>query len=1082
MKTFLSTLLLAGLATGGFASENDPLWMRYGAISPDGSTIAFCYKGDIFTVPAQGGTATQITSHPAYDTRPVWSPDGNRIAFASNREKSFDIYIVDKQGGMPRKLTSHSGAEYPLTFRDQNTLLFKAAIQPAGEYAQFPSGQFSQIYSVNTDGGRPQRISSHPMEDLKVSNNGELFLYHDKKGYEDEWRKHHVSSITRDIWLHKPATGEFSKLTSFRGEDRNPVFAPDGRTFYYLSEQDGTFNVYKSSVDQPDKTTQITNFKQNPVRFLSLASNGTLSFSQNGELYTMREGETPHKVSVSIFKDKIERDKEFQRHASGARDIALSPNGKEVAFILRGDVYVTSIEYASTKQITNTAEQERNLTFSPDGRSLIYSSERNGIWNIYQTELPRKQDKYFTYASELKETPLTTNTIASFQPEISPDGKTIAYLENRTTIKLLDIKSGKSRTLLDGQFNYSYADGDQWFSWSPDSKWLLSKYIGVGGWNNVDIALINAETGALTNLTESGYSDNGGDWVLNGKAMMWGSDRAGYRSHGSWGAQFDLYLMFFDDEAYSKFNMSKEELALWEETDKEAREEKEKAEKEAEKKEKEEKKTGDIKPEKVKPLELELEGRRNRTVRLTRNSSNLGGGYLTKDGSTLYYTAAFESGYDLWVMDLKEGSVRILVKGVSGAGLVADKDEKALYLLAGGGIKKVDIPSGAQKQIAFSSDFEYKPSRERNYMFDHAWQQVSDKFYDPKIHGVDWKGYKETYARFLPHINNNIDFAEMLGEMLGELNGSHTGARCYSGGGAATACLGAFYDETYQGDGLKVKEVIKRGPLALAMQPVEAGSIIEKIDGKPILAGQDYFPLLEQKAGRPVLLSIRSPKGKTSEVKVKPIYQGEEQNLLYNRWVEQCRTTVDKLSNGRIGYVHVRGMDSNSFRETYSELLGRCRNKEAVIVDTRHNGGGWLHDDLATLLSGKVYQQFAPRGQFIGNDPFNKWTKPSCVLICEDNYSNAHGFPWVYKQLEIGKLIGAPVPGTMTAVWWESQIDPSIVFGIPQVGCRDMNGNYLENQELQPDIEVYNEPAAMLQGKDQQLERAIEEMLREIAK
>lgn len=1081
MKPILYSLLLASFASGVTAAEENPLWMRNSAISPDGTTIAFCYKGDLFTVPTQGGVAQQITTHPAYDTKPVWSPDGTKIAFASNREKSFDIYLVDKKGGVPKKLTTHSGAEYPLTFRDQNTLLFKAAIQATPEYAQFPGGQFSQIYAVSTEGGRPQLVSSHPMEDLSVNANGDIFLFHDKKGYEDEWRKHHVSSITRDIWMHKPQTGEFKKLSNFRGEDRNPVFAPDGRNYYYLSEQDGSFNVYKSSLDSNSAPVRITDFKENPVRFLSIAKDGTLCFGYDGELYTAKEGESPRKVNVSLFKDKIEQDKEFQRHASGARDMALSPNGKEIAFILRGDVYVTSIEYASTKQITNTAEQERNLCFSPDGRSVIYSAERNGVWNIYQTQLARKEDKYFTYAAELNETPLTTNSNACFQPEISPDGKMIAYLENRTTIKVMDIKSGKSRTILDGQYNYSYSDGDQWFSWSPDSKWLLSKYIGVGGWNNIDIALINVETGELTNLTESGYNDAGGDWVLGGKAMMWASDRAGYRSHGSWGSQYDLYLMFFDDEAYSKYRMSKEELALWEETDKAAREEKEKAEKEAEKKEKAEKKTGEIKPEKVKAIELELDGRRDRMIRLTRNSSNLGDGYLTKDGSTLYYTAAFEGGYDLWVADLKEGSVRILVKGIAGRGLVADKEGKSLYLLAGGGIKKVDIPSGAQKQIAFSSDFEYKPSHERSYMFNHAWQQVSDKFYDPEIHGIDWKGYKETYAKFLPHINNNIDFAEMLGEMLGELNGSHTGARCSTGGGASTACLGAFYDENHKGDGLKIKEVIKRGPLAVAMQSIQAGSIIEKIDGKPIVEGQDFFPLLEQKAGRPVLLSIKDHKGKAIEVKVKPISLGEERNLLYNRWVEQRRETVDKLSNGKIGYVHVRGMDSNSFRETYSELLGRCRNKEAVIVDTRHNGGGWLHDDLATLLNGKVYQQFAPRGQFIGNDPFNKWTKPSCVLVCEDNYSNAHGFPWVYKELGIGKLIGAPVPGTMTAVWWETQIDPSIVFGIPQVGCRDMRGNYLENQELQPDIEIYNTPEVMLQGKDQQLEKAVEEMLREIA-
>ena len=220
--------------------------------------------------------------------------------------------------------------------------------------------------------------------------------------------------------------------------------------------------------------------------------------------------------------------------------------------------------------------------------------------------------------------------------------------------------------------------------------------------------------------------------------------------------------------------------------------------------------------------------------------------------------------------------------------------------------------------------------------------------------------------------------------------------------------------------------------------------------------------------------------GKRFDVTVKAISYGQQEDLLYKRWVERNRQLVDKLSNGRIAYVHVKGMDSPSFRTVYSELLGeKNRIKEAVIVDTRHNGGGWLHDDLVTLLNGKEYQRFVPRGQYIGSDPFNKWLKPSCVMVCEDNYSNAHGFPWVYKELKVGKLVGAPVPGTMTAVWWESQIDPTIIFGVPQVGCMDMRGQYHENQELQPDIEVYNSPEKQLKGEDEQLEAAVKEMLKE---
>ena len=636
---------------------------------------------------------------------------------------------------------------------------------------------------------------------------------------------------------------------------------------------------------------------------------------------------------------------------------------------------------------------------------------------------------------------------------------------------------------MDGKYEYSYSDGDQWYQWSPDSKWILTNYIGIGGWNNKDVALVNASgNGEIHNLTESGYSDGNAKWVLDGKAMIWESDRAGFRSHGSWGAEADIYIMFFDLDAYDRFRMSKEELALLEDSekkDKEKSEEKEKADHKKDKK-KDSKKEDDKKE--VKPLVFDLENSRDRVIRLTVNSSRLGDAVLTPKGDKLYYQAAFESGYDLWEHDLKENKTKIVMKKVGGGALLPDKKGENLFLCSQGGIKKVTVSSGETKPVEFEAFFDYQPYGEREYIFDHVWQQVEDKLYVKDLHGVDWKGYHEAYARFLPYINNNYDFQEMLSEMLGELNGSHTGARYYSNGPIlSTATLGVFYDETYDGDGLKIKEILAKGPFAVKKTDVTPGCIIEKIDGKPIVKGQDYFPLLEGKAGRKVLLAIYNPAtGKRFDITIKAISMGEQSNLLYKRWVERCRNIVDKLSEDRIGYVHVKGMDSQSFREVYSEVLGRCRNKEAIIVDTRHNGGGWLHDDLATLLSGKEYQRFVPRGQYIGSDPFNKWLKPSCVLVCEDNYSNAHGFPWVYKELKIGKLIGAPVPGTMTAVWWENQIDPSIVFGIPQVGCMDMRGQYAENHQLSPDIEVYNTPEKALAGEDQQLEAAVQEMLKTI--
>lgn len=1069
-KLILATLLGAyGLAA---QAQDNPLWMRHPAISPDGKTIAFSYQGDIFTVPSSGGTAKQITSNAAFDSYPVWSPDGNHIAFASNREGSIDVWVMDANGGIPKRVTTNSGSEYPLRWKDNYTIMFKASIMPTAKSIIF-AGSYPQVYTVGMDGGRPKLFSDITMDALDINASGDV-IYIDRKGYEDEWRKHHRSPITRDVWLK--SGDSFRKLTTFDGEDRDPVWASDGKSFYYLSEQSGTLNVYHRTLD--GKETQITNHEKNPVRFLSAATDGTLCYGYDGEIYTVRNGGQPQKTAIRIAADTEGKELIRQIRNSGAYNIKLSPNGKEIGFVMHGDVYVTSIEYRTTKQITNTPEQERYIDFSPDGRTIIYDSERNGVWQIYATTMKNKDEKQFAYATELVEERLTQSDQTSFQPKFSPDGKQIAFWENRGTLRVMDAKGKNVKTAMDGKFVYSYSDGDIDFTWSPDSKWLLSSYIGVGGWNNSDIALVNASgNGEIHNLTESGYNESNAKWVLDGKAMLFYSDRAGYRSHGSWGAEYDAYLMFFDLEAYERYRMNKEERALAKEnmTEKEKKKEEKKEEKEKKEMEKPEAKE-------MEPLKFDLENCRDRIVRLTVTPSFLGDILLDKDGENIYYNVAFEKGMDLWHRDLMTGNTELLIKNVGNGEMMFDKSYKEIYLAADGGIKKVTPQSKAVKNIEFEAQFNYQPYKERAYMFDHVWRQVKDKFYDKNIHGVDWEGYRKTYERFLPYINNNHDFQEMLSEMLGELNASHTGAR-YSGSWASlqTASLGLFFDEDYTGDGLKIAEVIKGSEIACKQTDVKSGCIIEKIDGTEIKAGMDYFPLLDGKIGKPVRLTIRPKSGRSFDVTTKGMSMNAVDDLLYKRWVDRNRQLVDSLSGGRLAYVHVKAMNSESFRTVYRELLSdKNRNREAVIVDDRHNGGGWLHDDLCTLLNGKEYQNFMPRGNYIGRDPFNKWTKPSCVLICEDDYSNGHGFPMVYKTLGIGKLIGTPVAGTMTAVWWETMIDNTMVFGIPQVGCMTLDGKYAENTQLNPDITVYNTPEDFLNGNDRQLKAAIEEMMKQI--
>lgn len=1071
-------ITLAGLMSCAMSlGQETPLWLRKNCISPDGTKVAFAYKGDIYVVGTEGGRATQLTTNEAYDSDPLWTADSRSIVFSSYREGTKDIFMTSCEGGVPQRLTKLPGNETPKAVLPDGRVLFSANIQADASYDGFPGDP--QLYIVTPGSFKIGLVTSMTLSELSIAKDGKI-LYEDYKGYEDPLRKHHTSSVTRDVWLYEgcdlvgkvriDGSGTFIKLSPFKGEDRNPVFASDGKTFYYLSEQDGkALNIYRSSIDSPSKSVQLTSYTQNPVRYLSVAENGTLAFSYNGELYTMRDGQEPKKLSISIMRDEVEKQMNKLTYSVGASSMAVSPSGKEVAMVIRGDVFVTSVEFKTTRRITNTPEQERNVSFSKDGRELYYSAERNGCWSIYRSALTEKEDKFFTYAVKIKEELFSPEGETSFQPQVSPDGKYVAYLRDRSEVVIKPTKGGEVKSLLKGA-NYSYQDGDQSFAWSPDSRYILTEYQAEGGWNNVDVALIDIESGAITDLTQSGYSDGSFRWALGGKAMTWESDKNGYRSHGSWGAESDIYIMFFDPKRMSEFKQDKEDEAIAKFL---AGEDEKKAEKTAKK--------DSTKAEKKAPkLELTLDGRENRIIRLTRSSNNYGDHFLDNDGKKLYYITPLESGNGLCSLDLKDGSVKVIKRGVRGA-ITPSADGKDIYLSSPGGITKLTLASGASKSITFSGDYEYKPKAEREYMFSHVWKQVKEKFYDPELHGIDWDYYKQNYSQFLPYINNNFDFADLLSEMLGELNGSHTGARFRYSGGETLGHFGILIDWDYEGDGIRIKELLPDGVLAIADPEIKAGDLITDIEGTPIKAGDNWFELLAGKTRKKIAVCVKKAGKKAQELFITP--SATDQVLLYNRWVKQREDLVTRLSGGRVGYVHVKGMDSPSFREVYSKALGKFRHCEALIVDTRHNGGGWLHDDLATFLNGEAYIKFMPRGQYIGTEPYSKWSKPSCVLVCEDNYSDASGFPYTYKTLGIGKLVGTPVPGTMTAVWWENLINPSIVFGIPQVGSWGLKeGRYLENYQIEPDVLVHNDPASELRGEDRQLEAAVKEMLSQIDK
>lgn len=1085
MKKTLLLLSLLAFASFNGQAQTQPRWMQQPAISPDGKWIAFEYKGNLFKVPYTGGDAVPLTIANAYNGYPIWSHDSKKIAFASDRYGNFDVYTMTAAGGEATRLTFNSSRDIPYDFSvDDKKVIFGTDRHDIYASARFPlDAIFTKVFEVPVAGGNSRMVSSAGMEYVHYNEKGDQLIFQDRKGYEDAWRKHHTSAVTRDIWTYNTTNNTYTKVSSFNGEDREPVWG-SGDTFYYLSEKNGTQNLVKSSLSNTAMVTALTNFEKNPVRNLSRAANGNFVFTYNGDLYTFTEGQQPQKVTINLNAD-FSGDQIATFPVKGdASEMAVSNDGKQVAFVFRGDIFVTSADGATTKRITNTPYQERMVMFSPDGRHLLYSAEHEGSWDIDQVTIANTTEPYFYMATVFTTESMIATAKDEFQGVYSPDGKKIAYLEERNILKSFDIAAKTTRTLLPEGLNYSYSDGDQYFTWSPDSKYLLAQSTEGGGWFQNEVVLIkDDDSGKRTNLTESGFSDELPQWGMDGKMMYWLTDKDGMKNL-SRGSQSDIYAMFFDQKTWDRFQLNKEDFELRTEAEKKDTVGKKTANQDLKKKT-DAKKDGVKKT--VPPVNLYLNNLENRTKRLTMTSTAISGAKLSKDGEKLYFFAKFDKGFDLWVTQTRTNESKILAKlDAPGGGIEMSADGKAIFVLANGNIMKVNVEDGKVSPVKINAEMELNASAERAYILDHAWKQVKKKFFDPKLQGVDWDGYHTTYKAFLPYINNDYDFQVLLSEFLGELNASHTGGR-YSPSfpnGDETAALGLTYDLTRTGDGLLVKGILPGGPFDLADTKMKTNVVIDHIDGGPVTATADWAKLLNHKAGKFTRISFHDLKGgnKQEEI-IKPIKPRTETSvLLYNKWVKLMEHLTDSLSGGKVGYVHVRSMDDPSFRVTFDKVLGKNKDKQALIVDSRFNGGGWLHDDLVTFLSGKLYFTLRPQGHITtGGEPLNKWTKPSCVLMSESNYSDAFMFPYAYKELGIGKLIGMPVAGTGTAVWWESQINDRIIFGIPMIGTYGAGETHAtENYQLEPDILILNEYNKLLAGQDQQLETAVKEMLKTV--
>ena len=1063
----LLTLGSTPLTTQADASDR-PLWLRYPAVSPDGQSIAFVYGGQIWRVPASGGEALPLTSALFYATQPVWSPDSRQIAFASMRHGNADVFVMPARGGDIQRLTFHSSNDTPYAFSPDGALVYFGSVRlgDAQEvFGGYSLGGAGQLYSIPVAGGRERLVIPLQALDVAPSPDGRTLLYTNRPSQENEWRKHAVSEAARDIWAFDTKDATHRQITTFRGEDRDALWSADGKSIYYLSEQSGSFNVWRRPFAGAGEPVQVTFHKNHPVRFLSRTNQDDLVYGYDGEIWKLAKGaKEPARVEVRIAQGTMLAGSFYAKVNDAATEIASSPDGSQLAVVARGEIFVVETVSGKTRRVTTTPQHERDVSFSPDGRSLLYVSERGGKWDAFETTMAIPDAPSLLAPGPLKETAVTNTATDVLQPAYSPDGQRIAFLEDRKRLVILDRHTGKTTTVLPDGLLFSYTDNDLPFTWSPDGRWLAVTTGSAA--SQFEVHLIDASgQKPPVNISRSGFQEMAPTFSPDGKTLYYLSTRAGLRTTDAKDAEVDIYATFLTQDAYDAFIRPADQTVHAATT----------AKKDA--------------PPAAPAWEPQFDGLEFRAGRITPFSSNINMFKIAADGkSLLWVSTSATTGMTGYRIKLgAPGMSQVFTKPPSPVSSYAtDAKNETLFLIGASGIERIKLTDGSAATVPFAAEMAYDQRGEMAYLFEHVGRLTQQKFYRADMQGVDWAFYRQAYARFLPHIIHWEDFAEMLSEMAGELNASHMGSRFDQpvSYGDATASLGVYYDHAFAGPGMRIVDVLKQGPAGRADSQLRPGATILAVDGAPIPPDSDIYPLLNHKASTPVRLTIQ-PAGGGGPVEEEVVTPTPFENDLIAaqaRWVERARETTRRLSNGRLGYVHVPLMDTASYQNFYSELFGsEFADKEGVVVDVRFNGGGNLANQLIADLSATAAGSSIDReGRFITHIPENRWSKPSILLANGYSYSDGSIFPHLYTQARLGSFVGEPVPGTGTSVWWVPMIGGKLKYGIPEIGRKDLQGHWFENTEDQPDILVRRSPDAIEEGRDEQLEVAVSTLLKQL--
>jgi Tol biopolymer transport system component/C-terminal processing protease CtpA/Prc len=1039
-------------------------------ISADGSTIAFVNGGDIWEVSAAGGDARLLVSHPATESRPMYSPDGARLAFTSTRTGNGDIYA----------LTLATGELARLTFDDANELV--NGWSPDGKWIYFSSSShdlssMNDVFRVDASGGTPMPVAAdrYATEYFGAPAPSGDAVAITARGFAglQWWRKGHSHLDESEIWIVRPgAQPKYEQVTAGGAKDEWPMWSADARALYYMSDRNGTQNIWAQALGT-SQARPLTTFTSGRVLWPTISRDGRrVAFERDLSIWTLDTATGDSRaVPIALRGTPAGAAVEHRAFSDHLQELALSPDGRKVAFTVHGEVFSASAKDGGDAiRLTTTTAEEAELAWAPDSRRLVYMSDRDGTNHLYLYDFATGEERQ-----------LTNGPGRDDMARFSPDGKWIAFERNSRELRIIDPNTRDDRLVASGMFDVPPFFQQQDFAWSPDSRFIAYLSTGARSFSNVFIAPIQAtastkdRAGRQVSFLANTFAGSIA-WSPDGTYLMYGT---GQRTEPGQIVRIDLIPRtpkFQEDQFRDLFKT---------ETPKSPSEPAKPGAPEAPTVAAEESKASQRKP-----VDIVYDDIRRRASILP-VGVDVDDASISPDGKWLLLTASAAGQQNLYVYSLdelsKEPPVARQLTSTPGAKSCArfTPDSKELMYLDRGRVFNVSLEKREPKPVAVNAELDVDFSREKLEAFHQAWSYLRDQFFDEKMNGVDWNAVRETYAPHIAAARTSDEMRRVISLMLGELNASHMGISPPAPAApSTTGRLAADFDpvEYEAGGRLRLTHIVPLGPAALG--GLKVGEYLLEVDHQPIQAHVNLDALLEHKIGRRVELSVAaSPGAAVRVVAVKPIDQTTEKGVRYREWVEGRRDYVARASGGRLGYVHMYDMSAGSLSQLYIDLDAQNQSREGVVIDVHNNNGGFVNVYAIDVLARRGYFNMLRRGfesvssrTLLGQRALER---PTILVTNQHSLSDAEDFTEGYRTLKLGKVVGERTAGWIIYTGSVPLVDGSSL-RMPGVKIYASDGSPMEMHPRPVDLEVKRAMGESYTGKDTQLDAAVAELLKQI--